>query len=58
MDFDMFFLEGDFGECICSGVFNLELSGGLWVPHINATGLQVDSILGIDIGGTYFGPSH
>ena len=38
-DFWYFFLKYAFGEGLHSDVVNLELSGGLWVPHLNEAGL-------------------
>ena len=54
----LFLLECAFGEGLHSGVINLKLGGGLWGTHIDEVGLQGDSILSIDIGGTYLGLSR
>ena len=48
-----FMIECDFGGGLCSGVVNLDLCGGLWVPNIDVTGLQGYIVRRIDVGGTF-----
>ena len=57
MDFDRFF-KCAFVEGLHSGGVNLGLGGELWVPHLDEEGSQVDVILSVDVGGTYFGLSR
>ena len=57
MDFDRFF-KCAFVEGLHSGGVNLGLGGELWVPHLDEKGSQVDVILSVDVGGTYFGLSR
>ena len=53
MAFDIFFLRVPLEKSSAVVLSNLELGGGLWVPHIDEAGSHEDIILGIDICGTY-----